>query len=143
MTDELKAEREAFEKWALETYSHDYDHLITELRNDGLYKNGLMRDLWEAWQARAKLDRTTQAVIQDATQSMCNSVRSLLIAMEQPGRTFGSVRQTCRFAGMDVDNWPHWTVNRDIEHFNKSACAALIWWLMHRSAHATGGDGDE
>jgi hypothetical protein len=73
-------------------------------------------------------------VVRDATPEMCDSVRYLLVGMERAGRTFGSVRDHCRMSGMDVENWPHWTINRETEHFNKSACAALIWWLMHRAA---------
>lgn len=139
MTDELKAEREAFES-ALKGLGWTN---LTHDDEDGQYESWVLELAWEMWKARAKLECIRQMVPQDATQRMCDSVRSLLIAMEQSGRTFGSVRQTCRFAGMDVDNWPHWTINRDTEHFNKSACAALIWWLMRRSAHTTGGYGDD
>lgn len=85
--------------------------------------------LWTGW--RSAMEPSPPM---DATQDMCDSVRYLLIGIEQPGCTFGSIRKHCRWAGMDVDNWPHWTVNRDTEHFNKSARAALIWWLMHREA---------
>lgn len=48
MTDELKAERGLFEKWALQ-------HLCYAPIN---YKNNEIRRAWEAWKARAKLDHT-------------------------------------------------------------------------------------
>lgn len=54
MTDELKAEREVFEKWAheecIDIRRHHY--YIDQ------YKNEVCTKAWEAWQARAQLDRT-------------------------------------------------------------------------------------
>lgn len=47
MTDELKAEREAFEKWWAENFSYVNEKLAS-----------LKQYAWFAWQARAKLDRT-------------------------------------------------------------------------------------
>lgn len=53
MTDELKAEREAFEKWVTEVWRPD----------DGkkLLEKEFPRFAFAAWQARAKLDRTHTA----------------------------------------------------------------------------------
>jgi hypothetical protein len=75
-----------------------------------------------------------RAVPDDATEEMTSAARYAIVAIECAGRTFGSLRKHCKLSGMDVENWPAWTVGRDNEHFNKSACAALIWWLMYRAA---------
>lgn len=45
MTDELKAEREAFERWMESLNGFPFARQFSNL-------------MWEAWQARAKLDRT-------------------------------------------------------------------------------------
>lgn len=46
MTDELKAEREAFEKW------------FNQSLFDALVGPAVKEWFWEVWQARAKLDHT-------------------------------------------------------------------------------------
>jgi len=70
----------------------------------------------------------------DASEEMVDSVRYLLVAIEQPGRTYGSVRKHCELSGMDVSHWPEWTRGCDKEHFAKAACAALIWHCMRHAA---------
>lgn len=70
----------------------------------------------------------------DATDEMVDSVRYLLIGIEQPGRTYGSVRRHCELSGMDTSHWPEWTKGCDNEHFAKAACAALIWHCMRYAA---------
>ena len=55
MTDELKAEREAFEKWVTE-WILPSDLLARYI--DGDYWCAEAQCRWEAWQARAKLDRS-------------------------------------------------------------------------------------
>jgi hypothetical protein len=69
-----------------------------------------------------------------ATEEMCDAVRYMLIGIEQPGQTFGGIRQHCEWSGMDTTHWPDWTKGRDAEHFNKSARAALIWHCMYSEA---------
>ena len=64
------AEREDFEKWVMDTYSHEYDNRITELRPDGFYKNELIRDLWEAVQALAQTSGVTDEMVERAAKAL-------------------------------------------------------------------------
>lgn len=57
MTDELKAEREAFEKWVTEVWRPDDGRKLLEKE--------FPHFAFAAWQARAKLDRTHTTEIQD------------------------------------------------------------------------------
>lgn len=71
----------------------------------------------------------------EATEAMADAVRPLIVAIEIAGRTYGSVRNHCERAGMDIDGWPDWARNEPAgAHFTKAACALLIWHCMQRAA---------
>lgn len=73
----------------------------------------------------------------EATDEMQDAVRYLLVGLEQPGRTYGSVRKHCERSGMDVSHWPAWTRENDEAHFTKAACAAILWHCMQHVAAPT------
>lgn len=70
----------------------------------------------------------------ETTYEMQDAVRYLLVGLEQPGRTCGSVRKHCERSGMDVSHWPAWTRENDNAHFTKAACAAILWHCMQHAA---------
>lgn len=95
----------------------------------------------EVERLKAEADRMRR----DATEEMCDSVRYLFVGMEMPGQTFGGIWRHCESSGMDTSHWPEWMNNRNEEHFNKSARAALVWHCMRHAALAqsTGTDGEK
>jgi hypothetical protein len=77
--------------------------------------------------------------MEQATEKMVDAVRPLIVAIEMAGRTYGSVWNHCKRAGMEVEQWPAWF--RDTpggEHFTKAACAALVWHCMSVERERTG-----
>lgn len=91
---------------------------------------------WDAGQA-AKVSGAFEFLPVEATEGMCDAVRNLLNAMEEPGRSFGSVRRACSMSG-SIANWPKWALETpDAAHFTQWASAGLIWALMQAEAVAS------
>lgn len=69
-----------------------------------------------------------------ADESMAESVRSLIMAIEVPGRTYGSVLAHCEMSGVDTSHWPQWFRDEHPKsHFTKAAVANLLWHCMSYS----------
>lgn len=92
-------------------------------------------DQFEAFCATLAAGSQAVHVPAEATEAMADAVRPLIVAIEIAGRTYGSVRNHCERAGMDLDGWPDWARNEPAgAHFTKAACALLIWHCMRQAA---------